>query len=263
MSRRQSHDKNHRLGRQKAVTGALNDLERQTRRLLELMRKAGSDAEKQAIRDRIQKQVDALEHCYQETRNPLFCWRALLAVHDFGLPMPEWITTYLYNGALELVNGAYTDDPPGEIPKYVYYSLGFDISGQGGARGQFKTTLQLMAALDSVVDSELAGENKGDAAIMAAQDLIDGFQKNVTHDIESHRQKRLRYDRRSGEYRTRQGTVTESLKKLLSIKHGRKLSNSIRHQITPENAQDKDQTYLHRLKDTLTDARTKLLKRIK
>jgi hypothetical protein len=221
------HDKDHRLGRQRAVTQSLNDLEHQTGRLLELMRKAGSEAEKQAIRDQVQKQVDALEYGHFKTGNPLFCWRALLAIHDFDLSMPEWITTYLYRAGLEIINTAYQDRQKQPIKDTLATALQFDQMGHGGAAGPFKTFIRDMTGLEAVVGHELAGLTATKAAAKAATDLTDTLKKKVDADLTRTRQRRLRYDRRRRCWRSGPGRFTDTDRKKAYRKHGRALPEKI------------------------------------
>ena len=44
------------------------------------------------------------EELYREYGNPIWAWKALLAVHKAGLPMPDWLTEYLVQSAENVVN---------------------------------------------------------------------------------------------------------------------------------------------------------------
>jgi hypothetical protein len=228
------NEREQRTSRQKAVTEPLQDLENKTAFYLGLLRNATHESERQAQRDNLQRQVDSLGYCYQETGNPLFCWRALLVCRDAGLSMPEWIMTYLYNAGLEIVNKSYQGNPkphdvksnkkpkPLDVKLMLYKALAFDIEGKGGAPGQFKTVLQQMAGLDTVLSHEISGTRKIKAEQRAAAALLTDTGKKVDEAVHLYRTK---WDKRADKWRQirRKPAEVEAARRALIRIHGRAL----------------------------------------
>lgn len=103
--------------------------------------------------------IDELGDQFSQDDNPLRVWKAIDLACRYGIPLPEWVLTYLAAvaaGLLDAVEQVGAGYPPKDLAKHIQQTLGF--SGSRGQRSAFAEMAaeerdeQMFSQLRKIVD---------------------------------------------------------------------------------------------------------------
>lgn len=99
----------------------------------------------------IEVQVEIMRACYEVTKNPIFLWRAFANCVDGKLDFPQWISNYLYESALNIVNSAYAYKPGQREKNLLTEALNFRSSGNVNNFSDWNNILQHLKSVSEVM----------------------------------------------------------------------------------------------------------------
>jgi hypothetical protein len=98
----------------------------------------------------IEAEVELMRICYEDTKNPIFLWRAFANCVDGELDFPQWIIHYFYNSAVKIVNAAHTYESDRE-KNLLSKALNFKSSGNKNNFREWKNLFSQLKKVNEVM----------------------------------------------------------------------------------------------------------------